>query len=632
MSKRVLIFLALGAFLLPFVAGGVLLFLYPEYNPFVDPVYTDTIPETRPKHPDRRLLERHAGRPIADILAAAKAEREAAAAKDPALALPVPPDPPAILAMLPDAPLPFPADAAPRDEAGLKAFVTSQKQGGEAGLATPEERWQFNLALAALGVKPESVPEAIRLDTRPAPENDTFPVRLLPRSVELTGPLALGDFDGEDGAEIVAAGGSALFKVGDDGTPAALDGLEGVEPGHSLWPADFDHDGHLDLFLARGGGLPDSLLRNEGGGRFADETVALGLLAFGDTTAAVWLDYDQDGRLDLLAGYRDRPLELYRQTAEGGFQPVAWDLKLWVPRGIVALAAADVDGDGFPDLLLAREDGRARLLLSRPAGAWSDWRFEEVAGEFGFASGTPVSAARFFDCDNDARPDLILATALSGGEEGALRLLLNAGEGGFADATEAAGLEIREGVRSLGVADLDLDGYEDLLLGTGPLVPDRVFANQGGTGFREVTVAAQGGWLGETTAWATADLGGNGGVDLFAVKRDGRVRWLEATGSEDRWLRVAAPGQPAGTRLVVSVRDGDWVVHTFQRRFGEEPVLTLGLGAGEIVERLEIYDATGAGPLKAMEKIEPNQRIVVELPQGPAKRDVVPMAEPAEEQ
>src|SRR5690606_38532233 len=358
------------------------------------------------------------------------------------------------------------------------------------------------------------------------------------------------------------------------------------------------------------------------------ETVALGLLAFGDTTAAVWLDYDQDGLLDLLVGYRDRPLELYHQTEAGLFQPVAWDLKLWVPRGIAALAAADVDGDGFPDLLLAREDGRGRLLLSRPAELWSDWRFEEVEGEFGFASGATVSVATFLDCDNDARPDLVVATAEPAPGEGSLRLLLNAGEGRFADATEAADLDIEEGVLSVGVADLDLDGHEDLLLGTGPLVPDRVFANQGGTGFREVTVAAQGGWLDGTTAWAAADLGGDGGVDLFAVTHEGRVRWLEAAGSSEAWLRVAAPGQPAGTRLVVSVRDADWVVHTFQRRFGEEPILTLGLGGGEIVERLEVYDATGTEPLKTLEKIEPNRLVVVELPKRPAKRAVVPMAAP----
>src|SRR5690606_11319619 len=146
------------------VGGGVwVAYRLPDWGLFGDPAYTDEIPEKRPKRPDRRLLERDAGKPFAEILEAAKAARQATP-KEVAEAAP-----PAILPMLPDAPLPFPEDAVPRDEAGLKGFVTSLKSGPESGPSTPEERWQFNLALSALGVKSEDVPEAIRLETRPAP-------------------------------------------------------------------------------------------------------------------------------------------------------------------------------------------------------------------------------------------------------------------------------------------------------------------------------------------------------------------------------------------------------------------------------------------------------------------------------
>lgn len=626
MSKRTLLFLALGAFLLPFLAGGALLVMYPELSPFGDPVYTDEIPATRPKRPDRRLLERHAGKPIADIIAAAKADRAAAIAKDPSLA-PAVAAPPAILAMLPDAPLPFPGGSEPADEAGLKEFVTGAKAGADAGSLSPQDRWHFNLALAALGVKPDQVPEAIRMPTHPAPENDTDPLRLVARPAELTGPVALGDFDGEDGPEIVAAGGSALFKVGAEGKPIALDGLAGIERGDGLHPADFDADGDLDLFVTRRGGLPDSLLRNEGGGRFRDETVELGLLAFGDTTAAAWLDYDQDGLLDLLVGSRDRPLELYHQTSAGLFQPVAWDLKLWVPRGVVALATGDLDGDNHPDLVLAREEGAVRLLLSRPAEAWSDWRFADAGGNFGFPSGAEISAALLVDGNQDQRPDLLLATAAPD-PSGSLRFLLNEGEGRLAEATDAAGLEGKDPVHSLAAADLDLDGCDDLLAGTGALSPDRVFLNQGGTGFREATVSSQGGYLDETIGWVAGDLEGNGTTDLLAVKRDGRVRWLEATGSPARWIRLALPGQPAGTRVEVSARDSDWVLRTTTRVLGQEPFLTVGLGAGETIERLDVFAAGGTESLKTLETLEPNRLVVVEMPKRPAKRPVVPMAAP----
>src|SRR5690606_17211820 len=90
---------------------------------------------------------------------ATAAERESSAPSAPSAGTPVPP----LLAMLPDAPLPFPADAAPRDIDGLKNFITGMQRDGE-GEPSHAEQWQFNLALAALHVDPEKIPEAIRLE------------------------------------------------------------------------------------------------------------------------------------------------------------------------------------------------------------------------------------------------------------------------------------------------------------------------------------------------------------------------------------------------------------------------------------------------------------------------------------
>jgi hypothetical protein len=60
-----------------------------------------------------------------------------------------------------------------------------------------------------------------------------------------------------------------------------------------------------------------------------------------------------------------------------------------------------------------------------------------------------------------------------------------------------------------------------------------------------------------------------------------------------------------------------------------EPILTIGLGAGETIERLEVFDAAGGEALKTLETLEPNRLVEVDLPKRPAKRPVVPMAAPA---
>lgn len=639
MSKRTQILLTFALLLVSVAlgAGAVLWMRAAGFGPFGDPVFTDTIPEKRPRRPDRRLLEEFSNMTIPEIVAVLRTREDEDEDEDEAPpAEPEPVDPP-LLAMLPDAPLPFPADAPPRDTEGLKAFVTGiQKEPDKQ--PTESERWQFNLALAALGVKPEEVPEAIRMETRPASEIDTFPVRLLSRPSEGEGPFAVGDFDGDDGVEIVAGGGSRFFRVGEGRLIEALEVLDGVEPGKAVFPADFDRDGGLDFFLARGGGLPDSLIRNEGGGKFTDVTVALGLLAFGDTTSAAWLDYDQDGRPDLLVGSRDRPLELYRQTETGLFEAVAWDLKLWIPGDVRRIVVGDFTGDGYPDFFVDLEGRSGRLYANRPAASWSEWRFEELPVATDSSVGGEVTGAAFFDFDNDGRLDLILAYGEPKAEPAPdqplaaagrfVRLLRNEGEGRFSDVTETSGLDPGGPVTALGIADLDLDGFEDVLLGRPALVPNEAFLNLGGSGFSAISVASGSARLDAPLVYVSADLGGNGSTDLLVLDRSGRLQWLEAAGAPNRWLRLCLPGQPVGTRISLAVRDADWVVQNLERRLGADATLTVGLGSADGVEQIEIRDGIGGEALKVLETVPANDTITVELPKKPLKRAVVPLDTP----
>ncbi|NLT69760.1 MAG: VCBS repeat-containing protein [Verrucomicrobiaceae bacterium] len=638
MSKRKLILTIAGTTL---VASGLVAAGW-FAGWFGDPVFTDEIPAKRPPRLDHRELEAFSGQSIPqiiDTLLAEAAEREKAPALPEAAA-----DPP-LLAMLPDAPLPFPHDATPRDPEGLRKFVTGMQRGDQEGGPSPAERWQFNLALAALHVDPSEIPEAIRLETHPAAESETFPIRLVARDHELVGPLALGSFFGDDSPAIVARGGSALYSLLAEGAMQAHDALAEVTPGSGLYPGDFDGDLDTDLFITRRDGLPNSLLRNDGEGRFEDVTIAVGLLSFNDTTAAVWLDYDGDGRLDLLVGSRDHPLELYRQTSEGTFQPVAWDLGLWVPRGVHTIAVSDFSGDGHPDFFLGIEGRPDRLYLAKPSPAWDGWRVENVAAASGVDRGRS-GTAHFFDFDNDGRPDLLLApatptrtmaatkttaatgtTSTAAEEPAALRLLHNEGEGRFTDVTTGTGLGDLAGVTAVSIADLDNDGYEDLLLGTAPLAINRVFWNREGAWFREVTFVSEGAYLDGTVAYTVADLEGNGTADILARDHTGRVRWLEATGSRHRHLSVKVHHAPPGFRLVLSVRDKDWVLREIERRPGLDGVATIGIGQADVIERLSIFPPEGGEALHTLEKLPPNEAVVIDLPQPAPQPTVSPPEE-----
>ena len=133
------------------------------------------------------------------------------------------------------------------------------------------------------------------------------------------------------------------------------------ENGSCVVPGDFDGDGDLDLFVGgrvvsrRYGLNPRSyLLQNDGTGRFRDVTVerAEALAELGMVSAAAWLDYDDDGQLDLIVVGEWMPIRVLRQqdgrfvdrTAEVGFSETnGW----WN-----SVTVADLQADGRPDLIL----------------------------------------------------------------------------------------------------------------------------------------------------------------------------------------------------------------------------------------------------------------------------------------
>ena len=118
------------------------------------------------------------------------------------------------------------------------------------------------------------------------------------------------------------------------------------------------------------------------------------------------------------------------------------------------VAAGDVNGDGRPDIYLARLEGPNALYLNL-----GDWRFREMAVESGVAAADRFSTgATLVDVDGDADHDLILTSI-----EGPKSLFLNDGAGRFAEAPEAGLLDTRGGMSSA-LADVDGDGDLDLYL------------------------------------------------------------------------------------------------------------------------------------------------------------------------
>ena len=152
-----------------------------------------------------------------------------------------------------------------------------------------------------------------------------------------------------------------LYRQNPDGTftdvteKAGLTGLPQNRYGMGVAVGDFDNDGFEDIYVTGFGG--NTLYHNNGNGTFSDVTARAGVEAGGWSTSAGFLDYDNDGKLDLLvATFQNEPKALYHNDGNGLFSDLS------MPSGLGSVTAPfvafgckffDYDNDGLLDLILA---------------------------------------------------------------------------------------------------------------------------------------------------------------------------------------------------------------------------------------------------------------------------------------
>jgi hypothetical protein len=499
-----------------------------------------------------------------------------------------------------------------------------------------------------------------------------------PHVAALGASVSVADFDGDGWPDLYFTNSrfgepNALYRNRGDGTfedVAASAGLadlnragDGVSMG-AVW-GDFDNDGREDVLVYRYGYL--ALFRNVDGARpgstrFQDVTAQAGLRRWVNSNGAIWVDYDRDGLLDLYvtAYFRDVDLWhlattkimhnsfefatnggknlLFHNLGGGKFEDVTDKTGVGSTRWTLAAAAADFNGDGWPDIYLANDYGPEELYLNDHGQRFT---LTTAGLESESKSGMAVALG---DAFNRGRLDAFVTNISERGylfQNNNLRLnemseagrFRNIAEGEIADAGWAWGAQF---------GDLNNDGANELFVANGFISADRqktywysmskiagangrffedaatwpafgnaslsgyersrVYLNRGVAGWIDVAAKVGVTDVYDGRAVALADLSNRGAVDVIVANQNQpAVLYRDYPDSSNHWIAFRLVGTRSNRSAIgaeVVLESGD----LRQRRIVDggsgfasqnDRRLHFGLGAREWVDRVVIQWPSG---------------------------------------
>ena len=415
----------------------------------------------------------------------------------------------------------------------------------------------------------------------------------------MCGGVAAFDFDKDGNVDLFFTNGarlpdlkktdpsfySCLLRNKGDGTfedVTAKAGLAGENLGLSFGVAagDYDNDGFIDLFVCNAG--RNTLYHNNGNGTFTDVTDQAGIGGKPPevlSVAAAWVDYDNDGLIDLVVSnytvwtpgkdipcvqngrefycnpqiYPSVPHRLYHNLGGGKFEDVTERSGFGAePSKGMGIGIADFNNDGFMDVFIANDTVRNFLLINQKNGT-----FKEVGFNYGVAydeAGTTVSAmgTDVKDYDNDGWVD-IFYNNLMGQIWGLFRNDRGKAFHYASASTRIARASAQLSGWSNGFIDYDNDGFKDLYSANGDVdyvAPnaqqhDTMFENTGGKTFRDVSDLMGVDFLvpGFQRGSAFADLNNDGFMDLVVTSLGKKPRiLLNSGGNGNHWLLIDATG------------------------------------------------------------------------------------------
>ena len=448
-----------------------------------------------------------------------------------------------------------------------------------------------------------------------------------------------------------------LFRNLSDGTFADVTESAGVTElkyGQGVCVGDFDADGFDDLFVTNVGG--DVLFRNRGDGTFEDVSLSLATFALGWSTSAAWVDIDLDGDLDLyVCRYCDfdpahptpcrnsqgvvamcQPKQvppipdlLFVNQGDGRFLEQAHERGLFGPDNrALGVAAADFDGDGWPDLFVGNDASPNFMFLNQRNGQFRESAVLLGCGLMLNGQAQASMGIAVGDYDRNGSLDLFVTNFEGEGDT----LYRNEAPNGFQEVGGQLGLA-GPTLPMLGwgavMADFNQDGHEDLFIANGHIDDGR---HVGGDleqrpqlfsfdGRRWIDTSEKSGDFFQQARLgrgvAACDYDDDGDLDLVVVHQNSPTALLRNDSIRQHWLKIELSGRKVnrrgiGARVIVQMGDRTLMqelVGGTSYCSSSQPCLCFGLGSWDQPVSVEIR--WPGGRRQTIENVAIDRRLLV---------------------
>jgi hypothetical protein len=393
------------------------------------------------------------------------------------------------------------------------------------------------------------------------------------------------------------------------------------------------------------------LYKNNGNGTFTDVTrhSGVGGKETDFNTGAVWLDYDNDGFLDLYVGkylsfdpnykyyyapdgfpgplaYDAQPDVLYHNNGDGTFTDVTKEMGIKDLDGrAMGVGAADYDDDGFVDIYVANDHSMNYLWHNNAGKSFTDMGTPSGTA-FGQSGESAVSmSVDFADYTGSGRMDMFIS------DDKYCRLYENLGNGIFSDKSYPSGIAMPAGQYvgwSSSFIDYNNDGLVDIYKANGALKhlygqEDQLFENIGDGKFKDVSTESGKYFLKELVGRGACfgDYDNDGDIDAYIVNLNDRGAFLRNNkGNQNNWIILNLVGTKSnrdgiGTRIKLTSGG-----HTFAAQkksttgylSQNDPRIHFGLAKNNIVEKIELK--WPSGKIQTLENIKVNQILTIKEP------------------